>query len=151
MLDSYIQHGNKLRKHGVSVFTLSVTVSQHISYDTCIAAHSRPCTATSQQIRHACLHHFPRFFLAQVCKHRLASVFPTLDCSCRSDHVVVDWSCWNLPHWSTDRIRSSARTRAFLISTFDPDMKTHHDLSLWLRAVYLWRANRLSKSSVRDN
>ena len=33
---------------------------------------------------------------SQVCKHRLASVFPTLDCSGRSDHVVVDWSCWKL-------------------------------------------------------
>ena len=30
------------------------------------------------------------------------------------DHVVVDWSCWNLRHRSLDRIRSSARTRAVL-------------------------------------
>ena len=28
--------------------------------------------------------------------------------------------------------------------------KAHHDLSLWLRAVYLRRAKRLSKSLVRD-
>ena len=27
------------------------------------------------------------FCLAQVCKHRLATVLPTLDCLCRSDHV----------------------------------------------------------------
>ena len=53
----------------------------------CIAAHSRPCTATSPQARLACLRHVLRhctaLFLAQVCmaqvcKHRVASTCPLL-------------------------------------------------------------------------
>ena len=59
---------------------------------------------------------------------------------CRSDHVVVDWSCWKLLPRTTDRIRSPARTRAFLSSAW----------CLWMRAVYVRRAKRLSKSVIRD-
>ena len=50
----------------------------------CTAAHSRPCAALSQHVRTACLHRVPRhrsaLVVAQVCKHRLASVFLTPDC-----------------------------------------------------------------------
>ena len=42
------------------------------------------------------------------------------DCPCRIDHVVVDWSCWKLPHWATDRIRFTALTRAFPFSACGP-------------------------------
>ena len=44
---------------------------------------------------------------------------PTLDCSCRSDLVVVDSSCWRLPHRPTERIRFSARVFRFSSSVCD--------------------------------
>ena len=94
--------------------------------DTCVLRLTRVLAQpqASKSVTHVCfVFHATAYalILAQVCKHRLLSVLPNLDCSCRSDHVVVDWSCWKLPHRSTGRIRSSARMRVFPFSTCDPD------------------------------
>ena len=77
------------------------------------ASPSRVSASCSTPLAHALL-------LAQVFKHRLASVLPTLDCPCRSDHVVIDRGSWKLPHLSIGRIRASVRTRAFLLSSCVP-------------------------------
>ena len=78
---------------------------------------------------------------------------PLCNCPCSIDHVVVDWSCWKLLHRPSDRVRFTARTRAFLLSTCSPDTRRHTSTRaryLRLRAVYLWRTKRLSKSVGRD-
>ena len=52
------------------------------------------------------------------------------DCSCRSDHVVVDWSCWK-PNCLSGLLNGFALQPAFLFITCDPDTGKHyHDLSL---------------------
>ena len=114
-------------------------------------------------------------FLAQVCKHRLASVSRLLTVlagaiSSLSIEVV------GLPHLLAERNRSSARTCRLLSSRCDPVREEHtivcytfftsfsfffkkkknqqHTTTrawcLWLRAVHLRRAKRSSKSVVRN-
>ena len=110
-----------------------------------------------QHIRHACLQRVPRhclsYFLAQVCKHSLASVLCQLfDCPCRIDHVVVVWSCWKLLHRATDRLCCTARTRVFLINSCclcTRGRTSTRSRYLWLRAVYMRRATLLSESLDR--
>ena len=106
------------------------------SYDTCVLrlTRFRAQAQASKSVGRVCIvfpRHCTALFLAQVSKHRLASVFPTPGCSCRSGHVVVDWSCWKLPHRSADRIRSSARDACLPIKYLcSRHAKTHLDLSL---------------------
>ena len=87
--------------------------------NSCTAAHSRPCAAISQHVRIACLLHVRRrctalFFLAQLCKHRLASVSRLLTVS-----VQERWST-GLSPLLAERNRSSARTCRLLSSRCDP-------------------------------
>ena len=84
-----------------------------------------PQAAYPSRVSASCSNAIAQCYFSGLSLHRLASALPTLDCSCRSDRVVVDWSCGKLPRRSTHRIRSSARTRAFLFSTCDPHTRKH--------------------------
>ena len=83
-------------------------------FHSCIAAPSRPCTATSQHLRHACLHRLPRrcscFFLWLRSASTVLRAPPPFDC--QDDHIVVDYkvvgNCL------------IGRTRAFLLSACGP-------------------------------
>ena len=72
--------------------------------------------------------HMLFFFLAQVFKHRLASVVAnSLDrlWTDGSDHVILDRSSWKLPHRTIGGIRSPARTRTFLLRPCGPNTQKH--------------------------
>ena len=51
-------------------------------------------------------------------------------CPCWSDHVVVAWSCWKLPHLPTDRICSLAHACLPIQYLGFRHVRRHHDLSL---------------------
>ena len=58
---------------------------------------------------------------------------PTLDCSCRSDLVVVDRSHGRLTHRTGDRSRSSARTLRFLSSGLTRESTARRELGICTR------------------
>ena len=91
-----------------TISQVSLKIAMTMSH-LCIAPHSRPCTARSQHLRHACLHRVPRhcicFFFWFKSASTVLRAFAHCEYPCKIDHVVVDWSCWKLPSRLRDAVR----------------------------------------------
>ena len=84
-------------------------------------AYSRPCKATSHQVRLACLHRVPRHCSCTVLRALLPN---SSDCPCTSGHIVLDLGCCRVPHRTTGGVRSPARTRALQLRPCGPNRES---------------------------
>ena len=78
-----------------------------------------PANASRVSVSCSTLLHMLSFWLESA-STVLRACCQLFDCSCRSDHVVVDWSCWK-PNCLISLVNGFALQPAFLFSTCDPD------------------------------
>ena len=93
---------------------------------------------------------YASFFRAQVCKSRLASILPSLTVLAGS---ITSWSIGFVGKCLICLVIGCALQPA-RVPTRGPNTRRHTStraMYLLLRAVYLWRTRRLSKSVGRDS